>query len=122
MERKRLTTAEEFEQAKQELEAYLSGAVVGEPKFMAFWDLVDLEGAEIELNRAEAWKPPLSGPPIFQVRVALAEGRISTRSSEIPGYYKSSTEIKGFVDILNYSPASFKPLEYLGRLRDTLAR
>lgn len=80
----------EFEQRKVELEKYLEDARVGTPKFMSFWDLLDIKSAEETSMRhltgeyLDDARHESSTRALF--REQLVKNRIDVRRSEIPGY------------------------------------
>jgi hypothetical protein len=76
------------EQAGANLNEYLKHSVAGDPKTMAFCDLVNLEVIEFEINRLEAFHSTATIDMILSR--SLVQAKIKERESEIPGYYAES--------------------------------
>ena len=88
-------------QAIDRVEALAAELTVGDPRFMAFWDLADLGVTKWDLQHGNHTNSAVQGftdENDLKNKVALIEARISGRFSETPGYFKAFKELRFDVD------------------------
>ena len=128
----------EVEQRKAELETYLEDARVGTPKFMSFWDRLDLSYVEADLLQTEVLDPSDEARTSILIREQFVENRIDVRRSEIHGYneahnklddlirnLESASDVPNLISKKPYNASDKNPLNamntYLFNLRESIA-
>ena len=127
----------EVEQRKVELETYLEDAKVGTPKFMSFWDQLDLSYAEADLLETDVLGSNDENRTRALIREEFVKNRIDVRQAEVPGYNEAHNKMGTFMRNLEsafgvpdsrtekpYNPSDKNPLNtmntYLFNLRESI--
>jgi len=78
------SSVQELGKIKSELAEYLLDVKIGSPKFMSFWDLVDEDSAEMDIQRFSQANEELRHRSY--IRAEFVANRIQSRRAETPGY------------------------------------